>query len=67
MAGYAKSIPFDWQAGDTFESSTYGSANLMWQVLPYLTMGIEYAYGKRENNDGSDLDNHRIAVGVQFY
>jgi hypothetical protein len=39
----------------------------MWQVLPYLTLGVEYAYGQSEKKDGSDLDNHRIAVGFQYY
>jgi DcaP outer membrane protein len=67
MAGYAKAKPYNWQLGNTFESSSYAAANLMWQVLPYLTMGAEYAYGQRENKDGSDLDNHRVAVGFQFY
>lgn len=67
LAGYARSKPLSWQPGDTFESSTYASANLMWEVLPYLTFGAEYAYGQRENKDNSDVDNHRFAVGVQFY
>jgi len=67
MVGYAKAEPESWQTGDTFESSTYAAANLMWQVLPYLTMGVEYAYGQRENKDGSDLDNHRIGVGIQIF
>ena len=67
MAGYAKSEPLDWQTGDTFTSSTYTSVNLMWAVQPYLTLGVEYAYGRRDNEDGSDLDNHRVAVGVQVF
>jgi hypothetical protein len=56
-----------WQDGDTLESSVYASANLMWEVLAYLTFGVEYAYGLRENKDGSDVDNHRLGVGLQFY
>lgn len=67
MVGYANSDPLGWQTGETFESSTYASANLMWQVLPYLTLGAEYSFGQRENKDGSDLDNHRVAFGFQFY
>jgi len=67
IVGYARSKPLDWQSGDTFESSTYASANLMWAVQPYLTLGVEYGYGQRENEDGSDLDNHRVAVGVQVF
>ena len=67
LAGYARSKPLSWQSGDTFESSTYASANLMWEVLPYLTLGVEYAYGQRENKDNSDVDNHRFAIGIQYY
>lgn len=67
VPGYAKADPLSWQGGNVFESSTYASANLMWQVLPYLTVGAEYAYGLRENKDGSDIDNHRVAFGFQFY
>ena len=67
FAGYAYSKTLGWQTGDTFESSTYASANLMWEVLPYLTFGVEYAYGQRENKDGSDVDNHRLGLGLQFY
>jgi len=67
MAGYAKADPLDWQPGDTFKSSIYSSANLMWQALPYLNVGIEYAYGANELQDGSDFDNHRMALGFQFF
>jgi len=67
MLGYSKSEPFDWQPDATFESSMYASANLMWQVFPYLSVGAEYTYGKRENKAGPDFDNNRLAVGFQFY
>jgi len=67
MGGYAKSKPLGWMPGDTFESSTYASVNLMWNVYRYITLGVEYAYGRRENKDSSDIDNHRIALGMQFY
>ncbi|MGB7921443.1 MAG: hypothetical protein WCF40_15445 [Desulfobacterales bacterium] len=67
MAGYAKADPLSWQDDDVFESSTYAAANLMWQVLPYMTVGLKYAYGLRENKDGLDIDNHRVAVGFQFF
>lgn len=67
MVGFARTDPFDWQAGSSFKSSVYASANLMWSVQPFLTVGAEYAYGSRENKDGSDLDDHRIAVGIQLF
>lgn len=67
MAGYARSRPLEWQPSDTFQSSFYAAANLMWQVLPYLTLGVEYAYGERTLKDGSSLNNNRVGVGFQFF
>jgi len=67
MFGYANSDPLGWQTGGTLKSSTYTAANLMWQVLPYLTVGFEYSYGRRDNNGDPDLDNHRVMFGVQVY
>jgi hypothetical protein len=67
MFGYAKSAPLTFQPGETFESSTYGAVDLLWTVQPYLTLGAEYDYGKRENKDGSSLDNHRVMFGVQIF
>jgi len=65
MVGYADSDPFGWQAPGTLKNTTYAAVNLMWQVLSYLSLGIEYDYGRRENKDNSDLDNHRLMLGVQ--
>lgn len=67
MLGYAKSDARSWQPASTFESTVYSSVNLMWQVLPYLTLGAEYAYGRSEDKSGDELDNHRIAIGFQFF
>ena len=67
MAGFAQSETFDWQSSDTFDNSKYASVNLMWQIQPFLTLGVEYAYCLRENKDGSDLDNHRVAMGIQIF
>jgi len=67
MAGYAHAEPYGWQVGDTFESSSYAAVNLMWSIQPFLTFGVEYAYGVRENKDSSDIDNHRIGLGIQIF
>jgi len=67
MVGYAESEDFSQLRGNDFDNSIYTAGNLMWSVLPYMTMGIEYAYGKREDNDNSDIDNHRITFGIQVF
>jgi len=67
MVGYADSDPLGWQAPGTLDNSMFAGVNLMWQALPYLSLGIEYDYGRRENKDNSDLDNHRLMFGVQVF
>ncbi len=67
MAGYAESNSLAWQPASTFKSTIYGAVNLMWSPYPYITVGAEYAYGKLENHDGTDLDNRRLGIGVQFF
>ena len=65
--GYARAKTFKRQAGNAFSNSTYGYVNLMWRILPYLTFGTEYVYGRREDKDNSDKDNHRIMIGTQIF
>ncbi len=67
MLGYAESDPLDFESDDTLDNTTYAAANLIWKVLPYLSLGVEYGYGRRENKGGDDLDNHRLMFGVQVY
>ncbi|MDH3830035.1 MAG: DcaP family trimeric outer membrane transporter [Gammaproteobacteria bacterium] len=66
-AGYAESKPLGFQPASTLDNTQYAAANVFWTVLPYLTIGAEYGYGRRENKDGSDIDNHRIMFGVQVF
>jgi len=65
--GRAWTNSLDAQPTDAFKNSTYGFANLMWSAMPYITYGIEYAYGRMEQRNGSSHDNHRVAIGVQIF
>jgi hypothetical protein len=38
--------------------------NLRCKANRFLTIGVEYNYGTRENRVGG-LDNHRVMVGMQ--
>ncbi len=67
ILGVARTDPLGWQPADEFESSRYASINLMWTIQPYLTLGIEYAYGRNERADGTGLSNNRVALGIQIY
>ena len=66
-AGYAKADRSGSDPANAFESTVYASANLMWSPLAFFTIGVEYGYGRRENRDGSDLDNHRVGLGFQIF
>lgn len=67
MLGYAEADPLDFDDDDTLKDTSYAGANLIWTVLPYLSVGIEYDYARRENKGGADLDDHRVMFGVQIY
>jgi len=35
--------------------------------MPFLTGGVEYAYGRQGLKDSFDREDHRVAVGVQVF
>lgn len=57
----------DWQDADSFDSSSFGIANLLWSPRDYITLGVELQYGRRENKDGRDFDNTRVLFGIQLF
>jgi len=66
-AGHARVTNLGSHPPDAFRSSTYGFVNFMWSTQPYLTLGVEYAYGRNESKDHTYHDNHRLALGVQMF
>jgi hypothetical protein len=38
---------------DALDSTTYASANLIWNPFKQLTLGVEYLWGRRKNVDGA--------------
>lgn len=44
----------------------YGSANLMWHPTEAFRMGLEYLYGRKETQDGSERDAHRLDFVVRY-
>jgi len=66
-AGYAEADDDVDLPGDQFKSTSYFATNFFYQISPFLVVSTEYNWGKRENLDGSDLDDHRITLGLQLY
>jgi hypothetical protein len=52
--------------GDALESTTYTSANLIWNPYKKLTLGVEYLWGRRENFDGAAGDSNRILFSSRY-
>ncbi len=44
---------------DALDSTTYASANLIWNPLKQLTLGVEYLWGRRKNVDGASGTSNR--------
>jgi len=65
--GHASVSPLATQPDDAFRRTTYAFVSRMWSPMPFLTGGLEYAYGMLELHDGSTRGNHRLVLGVQIF
>ena len=65
--GYGEADNIDGQPDDAFNKSTFALGNVIYQFNEHLSIGLEYIYGERENNDGSDIDNQRVALAFQLF
>ena len=52
---------------DSFVSTEYGMANLLWEIEKDLTMGLEYNYSKYNRSLIGDRDNHRFMLGINWH
>ena len=51
---------------DALDSTTYASANLIWNPYKPLTLGVEYLWGQRKNLDGASGTSNRFLFSSQF-
>ncbi|NJN05395.1 MAG: hypothetical protein HC814_01940 [Rhodobacteraceae bacterium] len=65
--GRAQADALDFQPDTTFERTSYGAVNFLWSPLSYLTLGVEYQYGRLEFVNGDDVDNNRISFAFQIF
>ncbi len=54
------------QAHDDVRGTTYLAANLIWEPVDRVNVGIEYLYGVRENVDREKGDAHRLQSAFIF-
>jgi hypothetical protein len=55
------------QAANAYKRTHYASLNLVWTPFRLMSVGMEFLYGKREDNDGSDGDAKRLQFGATYY
>ena len=55
------------QAQDDVRGTTYLAANLIWEPVDRVNVGIEYLYGVRENVGREKGDAHRLQAAFIFY
>ncbi len=63
---YAAELGANPDLADVLKATHYVSANLIWQVTPFLAGGVEYLYGHKENWSGNTGDDHRIQFTVKY-
>ena len=55
-----------WLPNAPFHESTYGAANLLWNPVPTLTMGVELLHGRLEQEDGRSNNDTRLQGSLQY-
>jgi hypothetical protein len=55
-----------WLNGDALKQTDYGAVNLLWSSSPALTIGVEFLYGRLEQQDGHRTDAGRVQASVQY-
>lgn len=65
--GYAEAEDVGGLPPDAFLNSDIVILNTLFRLNKWITLGVEYNYGRRENIDHRDLDSHRIMLGLQFF
>jgi len=65
-AGFVRISNIDNLPDDAFRSSQYISANLFWDLAPGMRLGVEYAWGRRENKNGDDGTANRVSFLMRY-
>ena len=54
------------QGPDAIEALEYAALNLVWEFAEGISVGAEWLYGSREDNDGASGEANRLQVAFQF-
>ena len=53
-------------SGDAYKQTVRASTNILWAPTPRIDLGIEYLWGKRENEDGENNTATQIQLGARY-
>jgi hypothetical protein len=53
-------------SGDAYKQTIRASGNLMWTPNPRIDLGVEFLWGERENEDGSNGDAKQIQAAARY-
>jgi hypothetical protein len=56
----------DFQTPDAFHLGQYASANILYYPVKDVFYGIEYLYGRREDNDGNSGQDQRVQISAHY-
>jgi len=60
VVGYVDSDNPGFVSGDTYDNTNYVAADIIWSPYKRVTIGFEYLWGRRENEDGASGTANRF-------
>lgn len=64
--GYVNADNPDFVEGDTMKSTSYVAANIIWVPFPKASLGFEYLWGRRENENGESGTSSRFLLSSKY-
>ena len=52
--------------GDAYKETIRASANYLWTPTPRIDLGVEFLWGQREDEDGSNGDAKQVQLGARY-
>ena len=66
VVGYSQIDNTAAQAASAIHSSYYVGANLLWNPVGSLNVGVEYLFGTHEVRDGADAHASRVQIAAKY-
>jgi len=64
--GYVDADNPDFVSGDTMKNTSYFAADIIWVPFPKATLGFEYLWGRREDENGESGTTSRFLLSSKY-